>query len=234
MSSPDPFSFYKEYPKTRPETDFWGQVTRTINNQAVGEDQIAQIVGAIQDHLQLTPGDVLLDLGCGNGALTDRLFSKCCGGLGVDFSEYLIGIAHKYFQQLPDRTYIVGDAADFVSTTPDTQRFTKALCYGALQYMPADSARMLLSSLRQRFPQVGTFFIGNLPDKEKMHEFFKGRDYQPGVENDPCSQIGIWRTEGEFKALAAECGWAVTCSHMPKDFFGARYRFDALLKPLLR
>ena len=232
MSSQDPFSFYKEYPKTRPETDFWGQVTRTINNQAVGEEQIAQIIATIQNHLQLTPNDVLLDLGCGNGALTDRLFPKCRGGLGVDFSEYLIGIAHKYFQKLPDRAYVVGDAADFVNTTPDTQRFTKVLCYGVFQYLPVDSAHTLLSALRQRFQRVGSFFIGNLPDKAKMHEFFNGRDYQPGVENDPCSQIGIWRTEEEFMALAADCGWSVTCSHMPKDFFGARYRFDALLKPL--
>jgi cyclopropane fatty-acyl-phospholipid synthase-like methyltransferase len=232
MSSQDPHHFHKEYPKTRSETDFWGQVKRTVNGQSVSEEQIAQIVATIQDHLQLTPNDVLLDLGCANGALTDRLFGQCRGGVGVDFSEYLIGIAHKYFQQLPDRVYVLGDAVDFVNTSPDTQRFTKALCYGVFQYLPADSARSLLTALRQRFPQVGTFFIGNLPNKAKMHDFFRERDYQPGVENDPYSAIGIWRTEEEFTALAADCGWSVTCSHMPKDFFAAHYRFDALLKPL--
>lgn len=232
MSSQDPHHFHKEYPKTRPETDFWGQVKRTVNGQPVSEEQIAQIVTTIQKHLQLTPSDVLLDLGCANGALTDRLFAQCRGGVGVDFSEYLIGIAHKYFQRLPDRAYVLGDAVDFVSTTMDAQRFTKALCYGVFQYLPADSARMLLTALRQRFPHIGSFFIGNLPNKAKMHDFFRERDYQPGVENDPYSAIGIWRTEEEFTVLAADCGWGVSCSHMPKDFFAAHYRFDALLKPL--
>lgn len=230
MTSKDPHYFHKEFPKTRPETDFWGQVKRSVNGQSVSEEQIEQIVLAIQNQLRLLKHDVLLDLGCANGALTDRLFARCQGGTGVDFSEYLIGIAQKYFQKLPERAYCMSDAVDFVRSTQDTGRFTKALCYGVFQYLPSDRAYELLSIVSDRLPTISDLFLGNLPDKSKLGDFFRERDYVPGIEDDPHSAIGIWRTEDEISKLAYDCGWQVTCSHMPKEFFSAHYRFDALLR----
>ena len=53
--------------------DLWGQVRRHAAGQPIDEEQIALTVGAIHDALQLQPKDVLLDLGCGNGALSARL-----------------------------------------------------------------------------------------------------------------------------------------------------------------
>src|SRR6185312_6629477 len=95
--------------------------------------------------LQIGKGDALLDLCCGNGALSDRIFAHCQGGLGVDFSEPLIAVAEKYFQAPPQRLYRLQDAASFMQTTDDTARFTKALCYGAFQYLPQAVAREVLT-----------------------------------------------------------------------------------------
>ena len=74
MNTPDKFSFYKEHPKTCEPDDFWGQVMRTVNGKPVGEEQIQMIIDSVISTLEITESDVLLDLCCGNGALTDRLF----------------------------------------------------------------------------------------------------------------------------------------------------------------
>lgn len=39
---------------------------------------------------------------------------------------------------------------------------------------------------------VERFMIGNCPDKKLMGELFRERAYQPGVESDPDSAIGVW------------------------------------------
>lgn len=77
--------------------DFWVQVKRTVKGQPVSQDQIDMIVSAMTAALDLSPDDILLDLGCGNGALTTYFFHRCRGGLGVDFSEFLISVARRNF-----------------------------------------------------------------------------------------------------------------------------------------
>jgi SAM-dependent methyltransferase len=220
---------YKDLPKTCAPDDFWGQVKRTVNGKPVGEDQIQLIVDAILDGLQIGATDTLLDLCCGNGALTDRIFARCQGGLGVDFSEPLIAVAGQHFQRAPQRIYRLDDVEAFLRSADDTARFTKALCYGAFQYLPKEKAENVLMLLHRRFPQVQHFFIGNLPDRAKIDEFFGDRPREPGVEKDPEAPIGIWRDETEFAALSHGCGWHVEFRRMPAQFYAAHYRYDAVL-----
>ncbi len=46
---------YKEYPKTLPPDDLWGQVRRTVYGKPVSEDQIQMMVDAIVAGLELRP-----------------------------------------------------------------------------------------------------------------------------------------------------------------------------------
>ena len=68
--------FHKEYPKTLDPDDLWGQVRRTVNGKPVSDAQIALIVAAIRDGLQFSKEDVVLDLACGNGALSSYFFER--------------------------------------------------------------------------------------------------------------------------------------------------------------
>ena len=58
---------HKEFPKTVDPKDFWGQVKRAINGQAVTQEQIDLIVEAVCNGLLFGKTDNLLDIGCGNG-----------------------------------------------------------------------------------------------------------------------------------------------------------------------
>jgi SAM-dependent methyltransferase len=222
-------TFYKDHPKTCSPDDFWGQVKRTVNGTPVSQDQIDMIVAAIVAGLELGQEDNLLDLCCGNGALSTLLFKQCKGGLGVDFSEYLISIANKYFAAPPDQVYILQDVVEFCENPTMPRKFSKMVCYGSFPFIEHERAEAMLCLLKRNFPNVERIFIGNCPDKDLLAEFLGDRSFTPGTENDPDSPIGIWRTQEEFVSLAKRCGWLATIHKMPSQYYAAHYRYDVIL-----
>lgn len=223
-------SDYKEYPKTLPADDLWGQVRRTVNGKPVGEDQIRMMVEAIQAGLDLQPGDHCLDIACGNGALSSYLFDDCASLFGVDYSPYLIDVARSRFARPPRYDFLLSDAATYARTEADPTRFDKALCYGSFSFLPEADAHDLLETLNLRFSGIRRIFIGNLPDKDRAHLFYPaGKDYS-GELSDHAAQIGIWRNEQELAQLAGATGWRLQVVNMPAAFYASHYRFDAILE----
>lgn len=223
--------FYKDHPQTCRPDDYWGQVKRTINGKPISQEQIDLIVDAVWKGLDLCSDDVLLDLCCGNGALTTYLFSKCQGGKGVDFSEYLIKVARESFVRRQSELFQLQDILDFVRTEANPERYTKAVCYGSLQYLAKPDAEEMVTFLRSRFAGLEKVFIGNVPDKSRLHQFFKEGGYTPGIEDSPGSPVGIWRTEEEFSVMASRSGWKAKFSRMPSTYYAAHYRYDVVLTP---
>lgn len=221
---------HKEHPKKCATDDFWGQVSRTINGVPVSQENIDIIVNAIRDGLSFSSDDALLDIGCGNGALSQYFFDEVAYFHGIDFSEYLIKIAKSNFEKKPTHVFTEKDAVEYVETETDTDKYTKVLCYGAFTYFSFENAERLLSAIANRFTNVDRIFIGNLPDKDRAHLFYHaGKDYSNLLE-DRESPIGIWRSKDEFSRLANKTGWDVEFFVMPEDFYSAHYRYDALLR----
>lgn len=229
MSSDNSSYMFKHHPETCDPDDYWGQVKRTVNGKPVSPDQIALIVDSIGNGLQLEADDTLLDLCCGNGALTSHLFARCAGGLGVDYSAFLIEVANRRFTRNGSERYLLSDALDYVLNGDGPDAFTKVLCYGAFPYFGPDAARSMLQALNRRFERVSHIYLGQLPDKSRMDRFFTDRAPAPGEADDPGSLLGIWRTPEELAALAEDAGWIVRPVHQPDQFFASHYRFDAVL-----
>jgi SAM-dependent methyltransferase len=223
------FTVYKDHPKTCSPDDFWGQVKRTVNGIPVAQDQIDMIVNAVVTGLELSQDDTLLDLCCGNGALSTLLFKYCNGGLGVDFSEYLISIANRYFATPPDQTYILQDVVEFCEHPITPCKFSKMLCYGSFPFIEHERVESMLALLNRNFPNLDLAFIGNCPDKDSLADFYGDREFEPGSENNPDSSIGIWRTQDEFVSLAKRCGWQAIIHRMPRQYYAAHYRYDVIL-----
>ena len=219
---------HKEHPKRCAPDDFWGQVSRTIHGQPVGDDQIRMILKAIRTQLSLRPSDNLLDLGCGNGALAHFLFDQIASYTGVDFSAFLIDVAQANFTR-PHTQFLCQDVVQYVHNEPRPDRFTKALCYGAFMYLSRESARDLLDALRKRFINVSRWMIGNLPDRDRAHQFYNADVEYQSLLDDRTAAIGIWRTREEFRQLASETGWSIEFSEMPASFYGSHYRYDVVL-----
>lgn len=226
-----PKSDYKEYPKTLPPDDFWGQVRRTRYGKPASEEEIAAIVESIRSGLQLRSSDAVLDLACGNGALSVRLFDSCRKLVGVDFSEYLVSIARDNFQRPPDYTFEVGDMRDWVAQDPAPERFTKVLCYASAQFLSPSDLESVVTTIARRYGSVERVMLGNLPDSERAALFYKdGRDYAAELR-DPTAQIGVWWSREELTGLAERAGMRVEFARLPQAVFNAEYRFDAVLTP---
>ncbi|MCU1492390.1 MAG: Methyltransferase domain [Acidimicrobiaceae bacterium] len=222
-------SDYEYYPRTLPSEDFWGQVRRTVNGQPVSEEQILMIVDSVKQGVRFEDGDVVLDLACGNGALSRYFFDSCSALLGVDRSEYLISVAKQHFEKVPRYTFLHRDAADYVMTEEEPERITKAICYGSFSFFSRDDGETVLAGLHDRFVNLRRVFIGNLPDRDRSQLFYG--DAAPGAElDDHSAQIGIWRTKEQFEQLGHKTGWKLTFGEMPDGFYARHYRYDALLE----
>jgi cyclopropane fatty-acyl-phospholipid synthase-like methyltransferase len=215
---------YDTHARTCPRDDLWGQVRRTVRGRAVDPAQIDLIVAAILDQLQPEPDDTLLDLACGNGALTARLQPHCRASLGVDVSPHLIGIAQERFAR-PQHGFLVDDASEFAELHAAPERFSTALCYGSLSYLSDPAVARLLRALHARFPNLRRVMLGNLPDPARAGAFYAGA--VPDLR-EPRSDLGVWRTADELAHLAGP-GWSLGTRVMPASFFASHYRFDALL-----
>ena len=219
---------YDAYARTCAADDFLRQTRRTVNGVPVSDEQIQMILNAISSALDIQKTDELLDIACGNGALSHFLFDSCSGYLGVDVSEYLISVSKKNFETLPNYRFAEQGAVQYVRTEPYPESYSKVLCYGSFQYFPAADAIEVLRTLHQKFSNVQAIFIGNLPDRERAAEFYKR---PPDTEElaDCHSQMGIWRSRSEFAELVENSGWTVKFSVMPAGFHAANYRYDVLL-----
>jgi len=220
---------HNEHAKSRAPDDFWGQIRRTVQGEPVSDDQIKMIVDAIHSALRLKPDDRLLDLACGNGALSRLLFDSIAEYQGVDFSERLIAVAKNNFEKLPLYRFMMLGAAEYVRQEAHPKIFTKVLCYGSFSYFPAADAAEVLHTLFNKFTNVQTVFIGNLPDKDRAAKFYKEKQVTAEEMSDNESQIGIWRTQHEFAQLAAAAGWKSRFSVMPAEYYAGYYRYDVLL-----
>jgi SAM-dependent methyltransferase len=221
---------YDQHARTCPPDDFWGQVKRTLYGKAVSDAHIEMIIQAIKRNLALRSHDIVLDLACGNGALSQRLFDSCAGLVGIDISEYLIEVANRHFAVPPQFAFVTQGAAEYLRAEPRPERFTKILCYGSFAYFSQHDAHAVLQLLAERFSNVESFFIGNLPDLDRAAEFYKQRQPDPRELIDPHSQIGIWRSQAGFASMAADAGWDLEFSAMPPEFYSVHYRYDALLR----
>jgi SAM-dependent methyltransferase len=209
---------------------YWKHIRRTVNGDPVNEAQIMMIVSAITSALSLKREDVVLDLACGNAALSSYLFDKCAGLVGVDFSPYLIEIAQRDFARSPNYCFYLDDVVSYVLHARDTSPFTKALIYGAFQCISRNDAVLVLKALNERFPALAKVFIGNLPDRRRVDRFYRDRSPTEAELNDHEARIGVWYLREEFEAMAQATGWRASYSYMPADFYASSYRFDVTLE----
>src|SRR5579875_542152 len=226
-----PKSDYNEYPKSLARDDFWGQVRRTINGRRISEADVQRIVEGIRGALRLTRDDLLLDLACGNGALSSRLFGDCRAVLGVDLSEYMIEVAQENFADPPDYVFLVGDVVEYVRTEQRPERFTKALCYGSMMFLDGDQLAAMLREVHARFTSVDRLMLGNVPDRDRAQQFLADNPNIASLELDnPRAQAGMWWSVEDLSALALECRWeSAEVSRLATDVFNARYRYDLTL-----
>lgn len=222
-------ALYDAHARLTGTDDLHLQVWRSVNGKPIGEDQIGLIVSAIECGLQLDAESRLIEIACGNGAISQHFIEKCECYVGVDVSECLISVAKERFETPPRIRFFQGDALDFLRRGAQPKIYNRMLCYAALQYFPDEMVVSLLDLLRRRFINVSRVFIGNMPDIERASLFFGGEMPKRDTLESNETPIGIWRSQDQVRALCEAAGWRAFFSRMPGAFYASAYRFDAVL-----
>lgn len=78
-----------------------------ITHRALFDHEMAPFATAVVDAVAAAPGDRLLDVGCGTGAVLGLATGRGASGVGVDISVPMIAAAR---ESLPDLSFVAADA----------------------------------------------------------------------------------------------------------------------------
>ena len=221
---------YNERPKLFKETDFWKQVRRTVNGEDVAPEQIDLIVAQVINCLQLSHSDLLLDVGCGNGALTSLFKPYVNSILGVDPSEYLIDIARKYFE-FQNITYTLGDN-QLINDDSSCRAYNKILMYGVSSFLTdvdlSEFISILFSPSYMCSTPLKRLMIGNIRDIDKHPDFLR---LNPTIDQDPLditTSMGKWRSKDWFNSIALRLNLNIDFFKMPESFYASYIYYDVV------
>lgn len=208
------------------------QVGKTEMGAAVAASQVDAIAAVLIQRLELTPEDVLLDLGCGNGLLSQALAPSVAQVVGVDFSEPLLAEAMATCHQA-NVIYRKGNVAEMSPTLWLPHLPTKACCYEVVQHLDDDALRAMLLAVATGGDRDITVLIGGVPDLERQRAFYDTPErwvaYEKAREAGT-DRMGRWWTRDELVGVAASSGFEAVTLQQPKGLYTSRYRFDALLR----
>jgi cyclopropane fatty-acyl-phospholipid synthase-like methyltransferase len=225
--------YWSTYPATVRESDYFGQVGKTVHGQAISSFQFQCIVEDIVSRLDLQPDDVLLDLCCGNGIITSKLASKCRKVIGVDYSESLLSIA-KRDHQSENIHYVHASIMDLdLETLSATGTFSKVLMYEALQHFSKKELRKILSITLSQATADASILIGSIPDRTRKRNFYntpKRLIVAAWRQVTARNAIGSWWTPNEFQRISEQMKLQCQILSQNEAIHTAHYRFDALLR----
>ena len=146
-------------------------------------------------------GSSVLDLGCGNGALSHLLQERGFSVTGLDASTELLAIAKKNY---PDLTFLKGDATDFSLKEPVDVVFSNAVFHWIDENRQPDMLGCVYRALKKNGQFV--FEMGGYGNNRLIHETLRrvfgayGYSYQMPF---------YFPTVGEYAVLLEKAGFRV-------------------------
>ena len=118
----------------------------------------------VAELIDAASGSLVLDLGCGNGALTNVLQNKGYRVIGMDASKELLDVARKNY---PAIEFIQGDAADFVLPEPVDVVFSNAVFHWIEKEKQPDMIKCVYHTLKRNGQFV--FEFGGCNNNQIIH-----------------------------------------------------------------
>ncbi len=179
---------------SEPGADAWSAEAYAKNARFV-----ADLAGAVFDWLAPAPGERILDIGCGDGALTERIAAAGAEVLGVDGSADMVAAA-----RARGLAAVRADA----QALPDLGRFDAVFSNAAMHWMPQADAVVagVARSLRPGGRFVAEF--GGFGNVAAIRTALVAVMGARGVATD-LSEIWYFPTVAEHRARLEAAGFAV-------------------------
>ena len=197
-----------------------------------------RIAADIRNRLSVSEKDVILDVCCGNGALTKRIAVSCRKITGVDFSLQLLERAKKIAsdEQILNIEYQLSDVLK-IDGLFSAGTFDKIYCYFSFQYFNAVNRSSLLKKMKQLLKPGGMIFIGDVPDRRKKWNFYpnKFKYYRERISHlvkgrEGECDLGWWIGPNEMEDWCASNNLECKVLSQEPDLPHAHYRFDVLIR----
>ncbi|PTW55740.1 methyltransferase family protein [Breoghania corrubedonensis] len=213
--------------------DLLSQVGHTEGGHPIDAKQLAYITGRIAELLDLRPDDRLLDLCCGNGAITRCLAPRAGSITAIDLTPALIATARCH-AAAANISYDVGDALTYgLAERPPGDHFDKVLVYAALQHFRKSQLNDLIDSISGCTRSGACVVLGFVPERSRRGTFFKtprqkatyllrllfGRDH-----------IGTWWRRRDIARVCRARGIACSFHEIAPVLRAANHRFDIVLR----
>ena len=219
---------------------------------------LGKIAVDIIDKVHFEPDDVVLDLCCGNAALAKYVSKTCKEIHGVDHSEQLIATAQKLIStrlskdeiirpssplrgepegvSIPNLHLHLSDALSIDKLFGEDQ-FDKSYCYFSFQYFNRYKREALLQKLSYVTKRKGWIFLGDLPDKTRMWNFYESpkKFYREKIsrllqfKEGECN-LGWWIDPKEITQWCDRNRLCASIMPQEKSLPHAHYRFDVLIR----
>lgn len=156
---------------------------------------------AVLDLLDAQPGARVIDLGCGNGALTEELAARGYRVLGLDASPEMLAVARKAH---PALTFAPGNALDFRLEEPADAIFSNAV----LHWIDADKQQAMLDHIAGQIRPGGLFVceFGGKGCAETVHAELERRFAAHGLHY---RRTFYFPTVGEYAPMLERAGFRV-------------------------
>ncbi len=146
-------------------------------------------------------GSSVLDLGCGNGALTKELADRGYRAIGLDASPDLLNIARDTY---PEITFIQGDATEFSLNEQVDVVFSNAVFHWIDKEKQLDMMKCVYNALKSGGEFV--FEFGGYGNNQKIHDALCMEFKKEGlIYKNPF----FFPTIGEYASLLEEAGFKV-------------------------
>jgi ubiquinone/menaquinone biosynthesis C-methylase UbiE len=225
---------YAQKVRTAATGDLLFQVGHTEGGRAISAAQFSAMVGDLRALLELSPQDRLLDLCCGNGAVTAVLAPEVAATVGLDLVEDLVAVARRQDPGGAHVRYLQCDLRRLPALPAlDEEPFSRVLLHAALQHFkPADFKPLMREILRRSRPDVVIVF-GFVPEAGKQKFLFntpRKRLYNWYLRARRRDVFGHWWSRAQLTQACAELG--LSCSFHPvhDSLRASSHRFNMRIK----
>jgi SAM-dependent methyltransferase len=225
MSTERWLEFWAAQGRTSIDADEQSQVLRTYNKQPITAERWRLTLTDLDRKFPVGLQDDLLDLGCGNGLLTEHFAPRCRSVTSVDVSADLLACLAR--RSLPNVNTIHCDMR--LAGFPDAS-FSRILMYATIQYLSETEVVALFRNLSRWLRPVGLLFVGDVPDRDRLWNFYNTSERRTAYfENLVADRdvVGSWFQSEWLRNLAAHVGFEHSeMVPQPTELIYSHFRFD--------